>query len=118
MLDLRKVVALLLGHLAHDVGHVLLGGHDDRFLSPSLFHWKSQSGTPEGSATGLRYQTLGLGGNRAILFVRETQDQPYLFLGELKYLRHEGSRPMGIDFELKMPMPAKDFQAWASIVAA
>ena len=92
--------------------------YEDRFLSPSLFHWKSQSGTPEGSATGLRYQTLGLGGNRAILFVRENQDQPYLFLGELKYLRHEGSRPMGIDFELKVPMPAKDFQAWASIVAA
>ena len=92
--------------------------YEDRFISPALFHWKSQSGTPEGSATGLRYQTLGLGRQRAILFVRETQDQPYLFLGDLKYLRHEGSRPMGIDFELMVPMPAKDFQAWASIVAA
>jgi superfamily II DNA or RNA helicase/HKD family nuclease len=92
--------------------------YEDRFISPSLFHWKSQSGTPEGSATGLRYLTLGKGKNRAILFVRENQDQPYLFLGDLKYLRHEGSRPMGIDFELMVPMPAKDFQAWASIVAA
>jgi len=92
--------------------------YEDRFISPSLFHWKSQSGTPEGSATGLRYQTLGMGQNRAILFVREDQDQPYLFLGDLKYLRHEGSRPMGIDFELRVPMPAKDFQAWASMVAA
>ena len=92
--------------------------YEDRFLSPSLFHWKSQSGTPEGSDTGIRYQTLGKGKNRAILFVREDQDQPFLFLGDLKYLRHEGSRPLGIDFELMVPMPAKDFQTWASIVAA
>ncbi len=92
--------------------------YEDRFLSPSLFHWKSQSGTPEDSATGLRYQTIGKVANRAILFVRENQEHPFLFLGDLIYLRHEGSRPMGIDFELKVPMPAKDFQAWASIVAA
>jgi len=92
--------------------------YEDRFISPLLFHWKSQSGTAEGSPTGLRYQTIGKGTNRAILFVREDPDQPYLFLGDLKYLKHEGSRPMGIDFELMVPMPAKHDQAWASIVAA
>lgn len=82
------------------------------------FHSKSQSGTSSESPTGKRYQTLGQGENRAVLFVREFQSEAYLYLGEIEYLRHEGSKPMGIDFKLKQPMPAKEFQGWASIVAA
>lgn len=92
--------------------------YEDCAISTELFHWKSQSGTSPESPTGMRYQTLGKGLNKALLFVREHQDQAYLFLGEVEYLRHEGSKPMGIDFKLKTPMPAKEFQGWASIVAA
>jgi hypothetical protein len=90
----------------------------DCAISPVRFHWKSQSGTSSDSPTGQRYQLLGKGVNRAVLFVREHQDEAYLFLGEVEYLGHEGSKPMGIDFRLKTPMPAKEFQGWASIVAA
>jgi hypothetical protein len=92
--------------------------YEDRALSPDLFHWKSQSGTRGESSTGLRYQTIGKGVNRAILFVREKQSDAYLFLGEVEYLRHEGSRPMGIDFRLKRAMPSKDFAGWVGICAA
>lgn len=92
--------------------------YEDRAISPDLFHWKSQSGTSGESNTGSRYQTIGKGVNRAILFVREKQSDAYLFLGEIEYLRHEGSRPMGIDFRLKRSMPAKDFNGWVGICAA
>lgn len=92
--------------------------YEDRAVSRDLFHWKSQSQTREDSETGLRYQSIGAGRNRGILFVRENGRCPYLFVGDVRYLKHEGSRPMGIDWKLNVAMPARDFGQWASILAA
>lgn len=92
--------------------------YEDRAVSRDLFHWKSQSQTREDSETGMRYQSIGIGQNRGILFVRENERHPFLFVGEVCYLKHEGSRPMGIDWKLNVPMPARDFGQWASILAA
>ncbi len=82
-------------------------------ISPTLFHWESQSTTSVASPTGQRYVT---GSSKVLLFVREHhQDDfgtaPYLFLGPARYISHEGERPIAITWELYHAMPAEFFVA-------
>ena len=87
-------------------------------ISPTLFHWESQSTTSVGSPTGQRYIN---GSSTVLLFVRhEPKDEfgtsPYLFLGPARYVSHEGDRPIAFTWRLQTPMPT-DFLNIASAVA-
>ena len=87
-------------------------------ISPTLFHWESQSTTSTESRTGQRYVN---GSSTVLLFARhEPKDDfgtsPYLFLGEARYVQHSGSRPIAITWRLEHPMPI-DFFNLASAVA-
>ena len=83
----------------------------DYALSPTLFHWESQSRTSVESPTGQRYlQHRALGGH-ILLFTRATTKHalgtaPYVFLGPASYVSHRGTRPIGITWRLHTPMPA------------
>ncbi|MFB0920318.1 MAG: hypothetical protein QMB62_05495, partial [Oscillospiraceae bacterium] len=51
-------------------------------------------------------------GNRILLFVREFKNDgfgtgSYTFLGLADYVKHEGSRPINITWNLHCPIPAK-----------
>lgn len=87
----------------------------DYAISRELFHWQSQTNTPEDGAVGHAYQRNT---RRFWLFVRRTSDDPFHFLGRVRYVTHEGSRPMSITWRLDHPMPAALFQQYASLVAA
>ncbi|WP_067078486.1 DUF3427 domain-containing protein [Methanoculleus horonobensis] len=83
-------------------------------ISETLFHWQSQSTTSASSPTGRRYIEHERQENRVLLFVREYNKvdgitQPYLSLGAVRYVSHEGSRPMSITWKLDHPMPAGFF---------
>ncbi len=86
--------------------------YNDYPISPSVFHWESQSGTSSDSPTGKRYRS----GGQVLLFVRQKikdprgLTMPYLFLGPVEYVRHSGDRPMQIHWRLKRDMPATYFQ--------
>lgn len=87
-------------------------------ISPTLFHWESQSTTSVGSTTGQRYLR---GTSVVLLFVREQKDNefgtsPYLFLGPATYVSHEGDRPIAITWKLEHPMPT-DFYHVATVAA-
>jgi superfamily II DNA or RNA helicase/HKD family nuclease len=88
--------------------------YDDRPTSPVEFHWESQRSTRAESTTGQRYVNHG---STVLLFVREKKKDSrgatmaYMFLGPVSYLRHEGERPMRVDWALKHPMPAEMFQS-------
>ena len=88
----------------------------DYAISPTLFHWESQSTTRADSTTGLRYQSHRGDGGRALFFVRETskderrETRPYLFLGPAEYVRHEGERPMGVTWRLRVEVPGAVFE--------
>lgn len=76
-------------------------------ISPTLFHWESQSTTSVASPTGQRYLS---GGSTVLLFVRhEAKDEfgtsPYLFLGPAHYVSHTGDRPIAITWKLEHSMP-------------
>lgn len=76
-------------------------------ISPSLFHWESQSTTSVASETGQRYIT---GGSTVLLFVRRERKNdfgtaPYTYLGEARYVSHNGDRPVAVTWKLANPMP-------------
>lgn len=88
-------------------------------ISPTLFHWESQSTTSAASTTGQRYLT---GQSTVLMFVRQQKADefgtaPYLFLGHAKYVSHQGERPISITWRLERPMPMDVFTA-ASVGAS
>ncbi len=86
-------------------------------LSPTLFHWQTQHTTTPGSTLGRRYIEHEARGGRIHLFVRTHRKNqlglaaPYVFLGDARYVRHEGSRPVSIVWALDRPMPPSLFEA-------
>ena len=87
--------------------------YQDYPVSPTLFHWESQSRTATASPTGQRYINHVGRGSRVVLFVRENKrdergvSTPYLCLGEAHHVSHQSDRPMQIVWELDRPMPAE-----------
>lgn len=91
--------------------------YKDYVISPDLFHWQSQSQTTAHSVKGRRnieHQALGI---TPLLFVRtEDADErgetaPYIFLGPVQYVSHEGERPLSITWRLAHAIPAAFFEA-------
>ncbi|MCW2685339.1 MAG: helicase, superfamily [Mycobacterium sp.] len=94
----------------------------DFALSPTLFHWESQSTTSSASPTGQRYIHHSERGSHILLFVRGAKTtalgtSPYVFLGPADYVSHEGDRPMAITWRLHRPMPTEVYQASTVAVA-
>ncbi|MFJ6723328.1 DUF3427 domain-containing protein [Streptomyces sp. NPDC091281] len=92
----------------------------DYALSPSQFHWESQSTTPANSPTGQRYQEHAARGSNVLLFLRRYKrnsigkSEPWMLLGPATYRMHTGSKPMAITWELQHDLPA-DVSSYASI---
>ncbi len=87
-------------------------------ISPTLFHWESQSTTAVTSPTGQRYLN---GTSSVLLFVREQEKDefgtsPYLFLGPATYVTHTGGKPIAITWQLAHAMPT-DFFTAATVAA-
>jgi hypothetical protein len=85
--------------------------YQDYAISDQLFHWQSQNRVSPTSPTGQRYIHHAERGERILLFLREHEKdifrrtQGYLFAGFAEYVRHEGSHPMSIVWQLSHPLP-------------
>jgi superfamily II DNA or RNA helicase/HKD family nuclease len=90
--------------------------YDDRPLSARTFQWQSQSNTAEDSPTGQRYVNHVAQNSRVMMFVRQRKrdarglTSPYVCLGYVRYVSHQGSRPMTVTWELEREMPSWFFQ--------
>ena len=90
--------------------------YQDYPVSPTLFHWESQSKTTATSVSGQRYINHAARGTRVILSVRENRrderdaSAPYLCLGPASYISHKSEKPMQIMWKLDRPMPSEIFQ--------
>jgi superfamily II DNA or RNA helicase len=89
--------------------------YKDYAISPTLFHWESQSTTTQQSKTGQRYIHHRNRGGNILLFVRsrkkyEGRTMPYTFLGPADYVSHKGDRPISFVWKLRRPMPADFFR--------
>ena len=90
--------------------------YKDYAISPTLFHWESQSQTRQQSPTGQRYIKHRELGGQILLFVRARKKHdgatmPYTFLGPVEYVSHKGERPIAFTWKLQRPMPADFFRA-------
>jgi superfamily II DNA or RNA helicase/HKD family nuclease len=90
--------------------------YQDYAISPRLFHWESQSTTTGRSATGQRYANHMRQATTVHLFVRESKQPdgllgrpPYLYAGPMRYVSHEGERPMRIVWRLEHDLPPELF---------
>lgn len=88
--------------------------YDDYAVTPTLFHWQSQSGDKQGSPKIQRYINHEETGNVVSLFVREykkngSYTSPYVFLGNADYVRHEGEMPVSFDWKLHTSIPSGMF---------
>lgn len=96
--------------------------YKDYAISPTLFHWESQSTTSQQSPTGQRYIRHREFGGNILLFVRARKKQdgltvPYTFLGAADHESHKGERPIAFVWKLRRPMPA-DFFRGAKVATA
>lgn len=90
--------------------------YQDYALSPTLFHWESQSTTTVRSLTGQRYLNHARQASTVHLFVRESKQPdgllgapPYLYAGPMRYVSHQGERPMRIVWRLEHDLPPELF---------
>lgn len=95
--------------------------YNDYAISPTEFHWESQSTTRAASPTGQRYIHHQERGSKVLLFVREVSRQngqtvPFLCLGFVHYVSHQGERPMAIRWKLNQPIPAQLYPSIAITV--
>ena len=95
--------------------------YKDYAISPTQFHWESQSTTSQQSPTGQRYIRHRELGGHILLFVRSRKKQdgltvPYTFLGPVDYVSHKQEKPIQFVWQLSRPMPA-DFFRQAKVAA-
>jgi hypothetical protein len=96
----------------------------DYAISPSCFHWESQSTQSAGSPTIQRYEQHAARGHTIVLFVRERRTletgvgSPYVCLGPVQYVSSSGSRPVSFTWELDVPMPEELFETARTVAAA
>ncbi len=90
----------------------------DFAISPHLFHWQTQSTAGPDTMAGRRYLEQATNGNRFLLFVRKHKGEEFHFLGPVRCVSHEGSRPMSITWRLEHPMPPALYQEFATLAAA
>jgi hypothetical protein len=85
--------------------------YNDYAISDYLFHWQSQNKTREDFGKGLTYIDHINLKKIILLFVREKSENEfkntigYLFLGQVNYDNHYGTKPMSITWKLEEPMP-------------
>lgn len=96
--------------------------YHDYAISPSKFHWESQSSTSLKSKAAKRYIHHEELGGTVIMAVRNTKDNEvglasaYTLLGELDYVRHQSEKPIQFEWDLKRPMPNKLYVEGRAVV--
>ncbi|MDB4932745.1 MAG: type restriction enzyme res subunit [Myxococcaceae bacterium] len=87
----------------------------DYAISPTLFHWETQSAASVTRPSGQRYIESPANGWSFYLFVRPTPDAPFAFLGPAVYETHNGDRPIAITWSLAYAMPASLYDRYATL---
>ena len=88
--------------------------YSDRFESPTEFQWESQAKTTPTRKRGRNIIEQARNNQRIHLFCRYDDNEDFIYCGELKYLRHQGSEPIRIWFELGRPLPDGLWRLWSS----
>jgi superfamily II DNA or RNA helicase/HKD family nuclease len=97
--------------------------YKDYAISRELFHWESQATQSQESPVVGRYIEHLSRGTNVHLFLRDRKTlphgatSPYVFAGPLRYVSHEGSRPVAFTWKLESLMPEELFEVARSVAA-
>ncbi|MBN6056084.1 DUF3427 domain-containing protein [Nonomuraea sp. RK-328] len=86
--------------------------YHDRAISEELFQWESQSTLRSSAATARRYVS---GESTVHLLIRRSKRDeglgapPYTYAGPMRYVSHEGERPVRFVWRLDHPLPPEVF---------
>jgi hypothetical protein len=80
--------------------------YHDYWVDEQTLHWQSQNSTTPESKRGkemISHQKMGI---RVHLFVRDgklsgNKAAPFTYYGEVNYIRHKGSAPMSIEWQVQ-----------------
>lgn len=92
-----------------DFSHTTM--YDDYAITDRQFHWQSQNKVGPETITGQSYINHESLGKKILLFVRERKHDEfgntmgYVFVGDGKFLKYYGSKPMSIEWEINEPLP-------------
>ncbi|MDL9948973.1 DUF3427 domain-containing protein [Gordonia sp. ABSL11-1] len=91
-------------------------------VSRTEFHWESPNNTAINSDTGRKFVEQRTNGCDILLFVRDRPDgdfgaAPFIYLGPVDYVAHQGERPIAITWHLRRAMPVDVFES-GSVVAS
>jgi len=90
----------------------------DYAISPTLFHWETQTAASVARESGRRYvESAGATPNgwSFYLFVRTNRDAAYAFLGPVTFVSASGDRPIGVTWRLDNAMSGGLFDEFASL---
>ncbi|MES2165310.1 MAG: DUF3427 domain-containing protein, partial [Pseudomonadota bacterium] len=87
--------------------------YKDYALSIDKFHWQTQNKAGANNATGRRYLESPSNGWTFQLFVREDADSAFIALGPVVLGKHEGDKPISIEWKLEVPMPVEAFRRFS-----
>lgn len=80
-------------------------------ISPSKFHWESQSTTSLKSKAAQRYIHHSELGSEIVMAIRRSDvnefnlTSAYTLVGEIDYVHHQNEKPIQFEWDLKRPMP-------------
>lgn len=85
--------------------------YEDYAINEKLFHWQTQSGLSDSSKTAIRYINHEQIKSKISLFVREykkngVHTSSFIFLGDAKYVSHQGNKPISFVWKLDDAIPA------------
>ena len=91
--------------------------------SESVFHWESQNKTSIESETGKRYLSQQQTKHDVLICIRESAEslvrtQTFKVAGLADFLKHEGSAPISIWWELRVPLDLQSYKAAAAVRVA
>lgn len=95
----------------------------DYAISPTLFRWETQNKTAVNSKVGMRYLAQTETGTDVLIAVRESSEaeigtQHFKLLGLADFDRATGSKPIKIDWKLRVPMDPQTFKVAAAVKTA
>jgi superfamily II DNA or RNA helicase/HKD family nuclease len=89
--------------------------YKDFALSKEVFNWQSQNKDSEESTAGQRYINQRTSQHDVLFCVREKSDGgAFKVLGLANYLSHKGSKPLEIQWQLRIPLDVETFDLAAA----
>lgn len=92
--------------------------YHDYAMSPDRFHWQTQNMASSKNTTGKRYLESPLNGWTFQLFVREDAESAFIALGPVVLKDFKGDKPISIEWQMAVPMPAEVFRKFSVLRAS